>query len=282
MNFKNLILVDSSFLSFYRFFATLRWMSLAHKEEYKLYKDDNKYDWSKNKIFIEKYEKMYMDSIEKIIGKKDFKNSKIIFARDAPQKTLWRTKLTDDYKGERQDLTLKNNFKPTFEFTYNVIIPKLVDNKNIFVMYFDNMEADDIIAITTNYYKNKDIFDKIFIVSGDDDFLQLGDEKVYFANFKKKKVFQLSKEEADENLRKKLICGDSSDNIKCILDGNKNKKKLVEELKKDKKGLDIYLENNQNAKDKFNHNQKMIDFNYIPKKYVKKVEKYLKTIITSI
>jgi hypothetical protein len=41
----------------------LRWMSLAHKEEYKLYKDDVKYDWSKNKIFIEKYEKMFMDSI---------------------------------------------------------------------------------------------------------------------------------------------------------------------------------------------------------------------------
>jgi 5'-3' exonuclease len=275
----NLILVDSSFLSFYRFFATLRWMSLAHKEEYKLYKDDVNYDWSKNKIFIEKYEKMFMDSIIKIIGKKDFKNSKIIFARDAPQKTLWRTKLTDDYKGERQDLTLKNNFKPTFEFTYNVIIPKLVDNKNIFVMYFDNMEADDIIAITTNYYKNKNIFEKIFIVSGDEDFLQLGDDKVYFANFKKKKVFQLTKKEAQENLRKKLICGDSSDNIKCILDKTKNKKKLVDELKLDEKGLEKYLEENVNAKKKFKHNQNMIDFNFIPNKYVKKVEKYLQTHI---
>lgn len=276
----NLILVDSSFLSFYRFFATLRWMSLAHKEEYKLYKDDIKYDWSKNKIFIEKYEKMFMDSIVKIIGKKDFKNSKIIFARDAPQKTLWRSKITDDYKGERQDLTLKNNFKPTFDITFNKIIPKLVDDKNIFVMYFDNMEADDIIAITTNYYKNKDIFDKIFIVSGDEDFLQLGDEKVYFANFKKKKVFQLTREEAEESLRKKLICGDSSDNIKCILEKNtKNKKKLVDELKKDEKGLELYLEKNGNAKKNFKHNQNMIDFNYIPKKYVKKVEKYLETII---
>jgi 5'-3' exonuclease len=176
-------------------------------------------------------------------------------------------------------LTLKNNFKPTFEFTYNVIIPKLVDNKNIFVMYFDNMEADDIIAITTNYYKNKDIFDKIFIVSGDEDFLQLGDEKVYFANFKKKKVFQLTKEEADENLRKKLICGDSSDNIKCILDKTKNKKKLVEELKKDKNELELYLDKNDSAKKKFKHNQDMIDFNNIPKKYVRKVEKYLETII---
>jgi 5'-3' exonuclease len=276
MSFNNLILVDSSFLSFYRFFATLRWMSLAHKEEYKLFKDDKNYDFSKNKIFIEKYEKMYMDSITKIIGKKDFKDSKIIFARDAPQNTLWRTKLTDDYKGERQDLTLKYNFKPTFEYTYNIIIPKLVDNKNIFVKYYDNMEADDIIAITVNYYKPKNIFDKIFIVSGDEDFLQLGDEKIYFANFKKKKVFQLTKEEAEDNLRNKLICGDSSDNIKCILE--KKSKKLVDNLKKNQKELDEYLDNNQSAKLKFKHNQKMIDFSYIPKKYIKMVEKDLKKL----
>ena len=50
-----IILVDTSYTAFYRFFATLRWMSLSNKEEYEKYKDDASYDWSKNKIFIEKY-----------------------------------------------------------------------------------------------------------------------------------------------------------------------------------------------------------------------------------
>ena len=51
---ENLILVDASYTSFYRFFATLRWFSFSNKDEYKKYKDDPKYDWSQNKIFIEK------------------------------------------------------------------------------------------------------------------------------------------------------------------------------------------------------------------------------------
>ena len=49
----DVILVDSSYTTFYRFFATMRWFSLAKKEIYKEHKDDNKYDWSKNEIFFE-------------------------------------------------------------------------------------------------------------------------------------------------------------------------------------------------------------------------------------
>ena len=37
---ENIILVDSSYTTFYRFFATLRWYSFSNKDEYKKYKDD--------------------------------------------------------------------------------------------------------------------------------------------------------------------------------------------------------------------------------------------------
>ena len=63
----NFILVDASYTSFYRFFATLRWMSMANKEIYKEYKDDCNYDWSQNKIFFEKYKKMYLESIKSLV-----------------------------------------------------------------------------------------------------------------------------------------------------------------------------------------------------------------------
>ena len=32
---KNIILVDTSYTNFHRFYATLRWYSFAHKDEYK-------------------------------------------------------------------------------------------------------------------------------------------------------------------------------------------------------------------------------------------------------
>ena len=64
---KQIILIDTSYTSFYRFFATLRWMSLAEPDDYKKYKNDNTYDWMQNKIFLEKYKKMYLESIVKLI-----------------------------------------------------------------------------------------------------------------------------------------------------------------------------------------------------------------------
>ena len=34
---------------------------------------------------------------------------------DTPKEQVWRTQLKDDYKGEREDLSKKNDFKPTFK-----------------------------------------------------------------------------------------------------------------------------------------------------------------------
>ena len=55
MTDKNLILVDTSYTSFYRFFATLRWYSLTNPDDYKL-NNNPEYNWFDNQIFIEKYE----------------------------------------------------------------------------------------------------------------------------------------------------------------------------------------------------------------------------------
>ena len=48
---KNIILVDTSYTNFHRFYATLRWYSFANKDEYKKNIKDNKdYDFTKDKI----------------------------------------------------------------------------------------------------------------------------------------------------------------------------------------------------------------------------------------
>ena len=99
----NIILVDTSYTSFHRFFATKRWFSFAKKEMYKEYKDDPSYNWSKNEIFMDKYNKMYLESIQKLVTKDIFNNSKIIFCMDCPQADIWRHDISDDYKGNRVD-----------------------------------------------------------------------------------------------------------------------------------------------------------------------------------
>ncbi len=275
---KPIILVDTSYTSFYRFFATLRWFSFSHPEDFKQVKDDNKYDWSKNKIFIEKYEKMYLDSIIKLVKKKVWDNSIIIFCMDSPKEHLWRTQLYCEYKGDRADLSLKSNFKPTFNYTYEHMIPKFIsENKNIYKLKVDKMEADDLIAIIAMYLKDNENNRPVYLVSGDEDFLQLGRENLTFINYKAKKPFVLTESEAKNALRNKFINGDSSDCIPSIFPKGKrvNKKQIMESDDK----LNEYLASNPEAKKQYEFNKKIIDFTNIPKEYCTKVTKQYTELI---
>jgi 5'-3' exonuclease len=273
---NNIILVDASYTSFYRFFATIRWYSFAHAEEFKKYKNDPIYDWKLNQIFIDKYEKMYLDSIIKLIKKKIFDKSMVIFCMDSPREQLWRTELQNNYKKDRIDLSLKYNFKSTFEYTYNKIIPNLIDKyNNIYGLRVDKIEADDIIAIICMYLK--DDKQNIYLISGDEDFLQLGRENLNFINYKTKKIFTLTEQEAKKALNNKIINGDISDCIPSIFPKGKkiNKKEIINSEEK----LMEYLSKNQLAKQQYELNKKMIDFNNIPKKYYNKVVKLFNNLL---
>jgi 5'-3' exonuclease len=276
VNTKPLILVDSSFVTFYRFFATIRWFSFAYKEEYKeiMEKYKNEYDWMTNKVFIEKYEKMYMDALIKAVKKKVFNNADIIFCLDSPKETLWRSQIDCNYKGDRADLSLKHNFKPTFAYTFNTIIPNLVkDNSNMKKLRIDTIEADDIIAIICMHMKETNKDRPIYVVSGDEDFLQLGRDSIKFINFKSKQPIVLTEDEAMLALTKKLVMGDKSDCIASIFPKGSRVKK--QEIIENKDKLKEYLDNNTEAKKQYDHNNKMINFENIPKKYYNMVVKAL-------
>jgi 5'-3' exonuclease len=265
----NIILVDSSYTTFYRFFATLRWYSFAHKDEYKN-NNNPEYDWSNDNIFMEKYEKMYLSSIEKLFGPKIINNSKIIFCLDSPRNDLWRKKINPNYK-TRHDLSLKYNFKNVFNYTYSTLIPKLLNN-NIYSIMIETIEADDIIgAICLNYNNQQNII--INIVSGDKDFHQLG-ENVHIYNYNKSK-HNFTNDEAKKNLLHKLLFGDKSDKIESIFPKNfRNRKQYLDDPDK----LNKLLESNKEMKDKFMFNKLMIDFSMIPNNLVKKIIKKFETL----
>jgi 5'-3' exonuclease len=278
---SNIILVDSSYTSFYRFFATLRWFSFSNKEIYSKYKDDPSYDWSMEPLFIDKYKKMYLDSIKNLVSPTVFNSSIIIFCLDSPQSTLWRHEFSTCYKGNRVDMSEKYNIRPTFNLTYNELIPNLVkENNNIFMIKQPRMEADDIIALGVRYIKNKKPNYNVYLVSGDNDFLQLGYNNLYFADYKKKELFQLSKEESKEALKQKIINGDCSDNIPSIFikeDKISNKRRKL--IREDDNELMAYLKEYNEAYSIYRNNKKLIDFKNIPKDLRPPVYKIIKKII---
>jgi 5'-3' exonuclease len=278
---KSIILVDTSYTTFHRFFATLRWFSFANKDLYKEHKDDTKFDWSTEPTFIEKYTKMYLESIINLVSKSVYKNSILIFCQDAPSDTLWRHEFAECYKGNRIDLSEKNNFKPTFAYTYDTLIPKLVaENKNIHSLKVPRMEADDLIALATRYIRHKRPNNIVYIISGDNDFLQLGYKNLYIADYKKKELIHLSREEAREALRQKIVSGDCSDNIPSIFPKNEKispkTKKIVKESKDEMKK---FIAENEEARMQYENNKKMISFRYIPHHFRKPVYKAIKLLV---
>jgi len=280
MTYNNIILVDTSYTTFHRFFATMRWFSFAHKDAYKEHKDDNTYDWSQETIFIEKYTKMYLESIINLVTKRIFNDSIVIFCQDAPSDTLWRHEFAECYKGNRMDLSEKHNFKPTFKYTFDELIPKLIkENKNIFSMLVPKMEADDLIALATKFIKYKRTSKTTYIISGDNDFLQLGYDKLYIADYKKDHLIHLSKEEAKEALRQKIVSGDCSDNIPSIFKDQKLSNKIKKEVKENKDEMKKFLAENEMARNQYNKNKKMISFKYIPKHFRKTVYHQIKNIL---
>jgi 5'-3' exonuclease len=265
---KSLILVDISYTVFYRFFATIKWYSFAYKEEFSNLPQN--YNWINNEIIKNKYKKMFLESIIKLVNKKIFNSSNIIFCLDTPKEDLWRTKIQSSYKSKRPELKYK--FDDVFIYTYNILLPEIIKSyNNINIIKINNIEADDIIALISIYFKKNYPNNKIYLISGDTDFYQLGYENLIFLNYKSKKKLILTEDEALLELKKKIIFGDKSDCIPSIITKRiKNKNKLLDDEK-----LKEYLFNNPDALIKYNNNDKMINFNNIPNEYYIKIIKEL-------
>jgi 5'-3' exonuclease len=266
MNITKIILIDTSYTLFHRYFATLCWLKMAHTDLYKEHINDKDYDWIENQIFKEKYEKIYFEGITKLLGKKVIDdNTAFIFCMDTPKDQVWRIELNPNYKGERIDLSKKTNLRPAFNYTYNHIIPNLLNNPNFSKIRIIKLEADDIIATISRYLETKPEI-KVYIISGDEDFIQLGRPNLSLINFKDKKIKEISIEDAKINLHNKILLGDKSDNIKSIFPPKfslKIKRKLINSIDE----FNLYISENKDIEKRYIENRNLIDFNYIPEHY---------------
>lgn len=264
----NYLLIDTSYLIFYRYFALLKWWSHA-KPDIPL--AENPYEC---KEFLEKFEKMMLESIQTI--KKRLKihkeSCKVFAAKDCPRQEIWRNKLYENYKENRDyDKFMGGQFfKHVYANDNKILTMAGIDN----IFKLNNLEADDIIAILKNNIRKKHPDDNIYIITNDHDYLQLLDEKTNIINlqFKNLKELKSTFPESDKNLFFKIILGDKSDNITPVF--KKCGVKTVEKYYLDKelfeKDLDRY-----NCREKFYKNREIISFDYIPKKYIENfIEEY--------
>jgi len=249
---KTIILIDSSYYVFYRYFATYKWYSMQKKK-----------DTYTESEFAESFIKHMQSDIKKITRKWKTEAKNIIFCGDCPRSKIWRNDIFTDYKSTRQH---QQNFNQNiFSVFYNYI-----ENNTLNIINIDRLEADDVVYLIHNKIKN--IANNIIIISNDNDYLQLISKNTEIINMQFKNIKNRTKcTSGISNLYYKALIGDKSDNIPKV--SNLINKDMALELSSyNITKLEVWLKE-RDIYEKFMFNLKLISFAYIPNEYNKKFEK---------
>ena len=252
------ILVDLGYLSFYRYHAAKKWLSFQHEM-------NQENPWQNE----ERFRQMLLKQYEKNL-KSYMKKGTMIMAMESLDGKNWRKTVYSEYKAQRPK---NNDIYSYFKYLTNTFLPNFVkNNPQSQLVRKPCTEADDIIATEAMKLAKNISAPQIQIVTSDMDFLQLVEKdntiRLYDANFKLKSEKPVI---GQEYLRKKIIHGDSSDNIKPVHSGKgttKIKQTLVSYLNSVQNLDDVeesVFENvSKGSYEKFLLNRKLIDFKMIP------------------
>jgi 5'-3' exonuclease len=276
MNTQTFIFIDGSYFCFHRYYSLLNWWKNA-------FPDESLENPIENPVFVEKFKKTFVETLQQIPKKLNLtkpksrsKNKKslestsdpdikIIVGRDCKRENIWRNDLYDKYKATRAN-SKETGFMggPFFKMVYEENLFEQAGVQQ--VLYHPRLEADDCIAIYVKQLVEKYPPNEcnIYIITSDNDYLQLIRENVHiynlaFKNLKDSKVFTGNPE---KDLKIKIIMGDTSDNITSVFPkcGIKTAIKCVEDPDFFKKKMD----NNPNYYKQYDLNEKLISFDKIP------------------
>jgi 5'-3' exonuclease len=265
------IFVDGSYYCFYRYFALQQWWKNAYPDELL----DDPYQ---NEKFVEKFRKTFVENLQQIpkklkIHKEPIKPI-IIVGKDCKRENIWRNDFYSKYKATRLNGP-EHGFMggPFFKMAYEDELFQKGGAKAI--LKHPRLEADDCIALSVKYLLNKYPLCKIYIITSDKDYLQLNSHNVhlYTLTYKNLADGKTSTGNADDDLKIKIIMGDTSDNIPSVFPkcGLKTAQKCLEDEEFFKKKM----ANNEAYYAQYELNEKLVSFDMIPDNYV---EEFLSTI----
>jgi 5'-3' exonuclease len=261
---KTFIFIDGSYFCFYRYYSIMRWWKSAHADEPPLT------DPFLNSVFVEKFKKTFVQNIARL--SKDLKvetgsnDTIMIVGKDCKRENIWRNEFYDKYKANRATSAIAVAAcvfmgGPFFKMAYE---DKLFEEGGVkHTLYHPKLEADDCIAISVKLLSKKHPTSKIFIISSDKDYLQLASQNIKIVNLKGQNIAELKSSNGDAGLDLfcKIVMGDKSDNIPSVL--AKCGPKTALKYYHDRACFDEKMKK-ENAYEKWNKNQLIIDFNYIP------------------
>jgi 5'-3' exonuclease len=249
-----ILFIDMSYYIFYRYYALCNWYKKSQDIELDIE------NIISNKIFIEKYHKLFIENIKKIKKKYKIKDALVILAKDCRRQNIWRHQYFEDYKKNRDEKSLRFN-PEIFFYTYDKIIPDLIE-LDYKVLELDNTEADDIIGILKHKIRKQYEERQIYIITNDHDYLQLLDKNTHIYNLRGLNLRTKSLGEHID-LELKILTGDKSDNIPSVFNLKKPTNRVIE-LILDKNKLEDFFVKNEESRKLYIRNKLLIDFNMIP------------------
>jgi len=147
-NSKNVIFIDGSYFCFHRYYSMINWWKMTYPLDDEVLK--NPYE---NEIFRNKFISTFINSVDELVNKIQLNKKDpfcIIVGKDCKRENIWRTNLFPEYKSGRN----RDGFmgKPFFKMVYEEELFQK-GGANL-IISFDNLEADDCIAISTKFIKN--------------------------------------------------------------------------------------------------------------------------------
>lgn len=213
-----------------------------------------------NSEFVDKFTTTFIDKITEIKKKLKIDNPIVIVGKDCPRKNIWRYDLMDSYKESRDK---DDGFQggPFFKMAYDSLFEEAGVNS---IVAYPRLEADDCIALTVERIKESVENANIWIITSDMDYLQLADKNVHIYNLKYQDITKSKNATGSADCDKfcKIVCGDKSDDIpgvfaKCGI-------KTALKLYNDKELFKEKMEKEKGAKERFERNTRLVDFNMIP------------------
>ena len=251
ISMSNYILIDGSYFVFYRFHALKNWWTISQQELGENISNIHEYP-----DFIKKFESTFAGKIHEIGKKLKIKNPRYIVGKDCPRDEIWRNDLIENYKTHRADASYISKF---FKMAYESLFRQAGVNVTL---TYPKLEADDCIAITTNYLREREPDCNVWIITSDMDYLQLASDNVHLFSLKYKSLTDSSMGSPEQDLFCKIVMGDKSDGIPSIFPkcGFKTTIKYL----KDRDSFEKKLSESETARALYKRNRTIIDFNYIP------------------
>lgn len=252
---KPVLLIDTSYYIFYRYFAVYNWYKMAEKKVI-----DVPHVLS-NTQFMTKFDKLFEDNLEKLRKPHNVAYTNIVFVKDCMRDHIWRYKHFASYKKSREE-RLETFNGDIFKYCYNTLIPRLQEKMGIQTCDHNCSEADDIIAVFTRHIRKERESCNIVIVTNDNDYLQLIQDRVTIVNMKNVNLKERLQYTPELYLRIKIIMGDKSDNIPSIFPKCGEKKAF--QLAENDELLEERFQKIEGSREKFELNTLLIDTLRIP------------------